>query len=95
MNKKVKKIITVAALTGGAMYAFNKFIDYTASYRGLTLDDDENKYAPTFITGDYNSIYQEAILSKLKVGYIYVIRDFRSIYLDRDGRICGLDYMPS
>ena len=44
MNKKAKKIITFAALTGGAMYAFNKFIDYTASYRGLTLDDDENYY---------------------------------------------------
>ena len=45
MNKKVKKIITFAALAGGAMYAFNKFIDYTASYRGLTLDEDENYYA--------------------------------------------------
>lgn len=44
MNKKVKKIITFAAITGGAMYAFNKFIDYTASYRGLTLEDDENYY---------------------------------------------------
>ena len=44
MNKKIKKIITFTALAGGAMYAFNKFIDYTASYRGLTLDDDENYY---------------------------------------------------
>lgn len=45
MNKKVKKFITFAALTGGAMYAFNKFIDFTASYRGLTSDENENYYA--------------------------------------------------
>ena len=44
MNKKVKKIITFTALAGGAMYAFNKFIEYTASYRELTLEDDENYY---------------------------------------------------
>ena len=44
MNKKVKKIITFTALAGGAMYAFNKFIDYTSSYRGLTLEDNENYY---------------------------------------------------
>lgn len=44
MNKKIKKIITFTAFAGGAMYAFNKFIDYTANYRGLTLDDDENYY---------------------------------------------------
>ena len=42
MNKKIKKIITLTALTGGALYAFNKFIDYTASYRGLTFDDNKN-----------------------------------------------------
>ena len=41
MNKKIKKIITLTALAGGAMCAFNKFIDYTASYRGLTLEDKE------------------------------------------------------
>lgn len=45
MNKKVKKIITFTVFAGGAMYAFNKFIDYTANYRGLTLDNDENYYA--------------------------------------------------
>ena len=45
MNNKIKKIITFTALAGGAMYAFNKFIDYTASYRGLTLDENENYYA--------------------------------------------------
>lgn len=44
MNKKVKKIITFAALAGAAIYVINKFIDYAASYRGLTLDDDENYY---------------------------------------------------
>lgn len=45
MNKKVKKIITFTALAGGVMYAVNKFIEYTASYRGLTLDENENYYA--------------------------------------------------
>lgn len=45
MNKKLKQLITLTALAGGAMYAFNKFIDYTASYRGLTLDENENYYA--------------------------------------------------
>ena len=45
MNKTIKKIITFTALAGGAMYAFNKFIDYTANYRGLTLDENENYYA--------------------------------------------------
>lgn len=44
MNKKIKKIITFTVLAGGAMYAFNEFIDYTSVYRGLTLDDDENYY---------------------------------------------------
>ena len=44
MNKKLKKLITLTALAGGAMYAFNKFIDYTASHRGLTLDKNENYY---------------------------------------------------
>ena len=44
MNKKIKKIIALTTLACGAMYAFNKFINYTASYRGLTLDDNENYY---------------------------------------------------
>lgn len=44
MKNKVKKIITFAALSGAAIYVINKFIDYAASYRGLTLDDDENYY---------------------------------------------------
>ena len=45
MNKKIKKIITFTVLMGGAMYACNKFIDYTSNYRGLTLDENENYYA--------------------------------------------------
>ena len=44
MNKKVKKLIAIATIAGAAMYAFNKFIEYTSSYRGLTLEDDENYY---------------------------------------------------
>lgn len=45
MKQKVKKIIALTAFSGTAIYAFNKFIDYTASYRGLTLDENENYYA--------------------------------------------------
>ena len=44
MNKKIKKLIAFAAFTGTAMYAFNKFIDYTVSRRGLTLAENENYY---------------------------------------------------
>ena len=45
MNKTIKKIITFTALAGGAMYIFNKLIDYSAGFRGLTLDENENYYA--------------------------------------------------
>lgn len=45
MNKNFKKIITFTAAIGGTMLAFNKFIEYTAGYRGLTLEDNENYYA--------------------------------------------------
>ena len=44
MNRKIKKLIAFAALTGTAMYAFNKFIDYTINRRGLTLAENENYY---------------------------------------------------
>lgn len=45
MNKKIKKLIMFTATVGGAMFAFNKFIEYTASYRNLTSEDNENYYA--------------------------------------------------
>lgn len=44
MNKKIKKLFAITAIVSAAMYSFNKFIEYTASYRGLTLEDDENYY---------------------------------------------------
>lgn len=44
MNKHIKKIIATTAVLGGTMYAFNKFIDFTAKYRGLTLDENDNYY---------------------------------------------------
>ena len=44
MNRKIKKLIAFAAFTGTAMYAFNKFIDYTINRRGLTLGENENYY---------------------------------------------------
>lgn len=44
MNRKIKKLIAFAAFTGTAMYAFNKFIDYTVSRRELTLAENENYY---------------------------------------------------
>lgn len=36
MNKKIKKLITFTALTGVAMHAFNRFIDYHVSAHGIT-----------------------------------------------------------
>lgn len=44
MNKKIKKIIGTTAFIGLGMYAFNKFIEYTASCRNLTKEDDEKYF---------------------------------------------------
>ena len=58
MNKQVKKIITFTALAGGVMYAFNKFIDYTSSYRGLTFCSTSSKFKISRVFLQLSSIYR-------------------------------------
>lgn len=45
MNKKIKNLITFTAALGGAMFVYNKFVEYTSCYHNLTLDNNENYYA--------------------------------------------------
>lgn len=53
-------------------------------------------YNPTLVLGDYEYIYQQLLSASLKVGYVYVIKDFQSIYQDIDGVVCGTnDHIPS
>lgn len=60
------------------------------------VNSQDQSYNPTVIIGTYDEIYNQASISNLKIGYKYVIKDFRSIYLDEDGNICGTDnFMPS
>lgn len=54
------------------------------------------EYNPTVAIGTYDTIYKRAKAGELKVGYIYVIKDFRSLYLDEADNLCGTDdYVPS
>lgn len=41
--------------------------------------------------GNYETVYKELQNNTLRIGYIYVIGDFRSIYSDINGKTCGLD----
>ena len=60
------------------------------------VNNQDQSYNPTVIIGTYDEIYNQASMSNLKIGYKYVIKDFRSIYSDEDGNICGTDnFMPS
>ena len=60
------------------------------------VNSQDQSYNPTVIIGTYDEIYNQASISNLKIGYKYVIKDFRSIYSDEDGNICGTDnFMPS
>lgn len=65
--------------------------------KNLGIDNkDDDGYDPTVVVGTYNEIYNQVIISDLKVGYKYLIKDFRSIYQDEDGKVCGTDaYIPS
>lgn len=68
------------------------FSDYTdeeirviqENLKMYTIDD-------IIIKGTYDTICKLWKNAKLKVGYVYVITDFRSIYEDKDGVTCGLD----
>ncbi len=63
---------------------------------GIQISGDSTEYNPTLIVGTYDAIYNQAVVSNLKIGYVYVIKDFRSIYTDKDNKICGLDnHIPS
>lgn len=44
MNKKIKKLITFTALAGGAMYAYNRWIDCTITARHLTAKSQDTYY---------------------------------------------------
>ena len=63
---------------------------------GYLTSDDLDKYTPQVIKGKYSEIQALAAFSSLKIGYIYVITDFRTLYLDEDNKICGFDdHIPS
>lgn len=63
---------------------------------GIVTNDPSQDFNPALITGTYTQIAQQQQLGNLKVGYVYVITDFRSIYLDSDNNVCGTDaYIPS
>lgn len=57
----------------------------------ITSEDDPSDHNPTMIVSDHESIYNQQQAGALKVGYIYVINNFRSLYLDKNGNICGTD----
>lgn len=58
---------------------------------GISISTTDSEHNPTLISGTYTQIVQQQQLGNLKVGYVYVIKDFRSIYLDRDNKVCGTD----
>lgn len=60
--------------------------------RNLGIGSSEN---PILIEGDYDYIYKQVQESNLKIGYVYVITDFKSIYKDTEGTICGIENVPS
>lgn len=58
---------------------------------GIVTPGDDDNYNPTLIIDTYDKIYEQVTLSNLKVGYVYVIKDFRSIYADSFNVTCGTD----
>lgn len=78
-----------------------KRADYFSNYTDEEIKlIQKNLNLPTIrnlvITGDYNTILNLKNTSKLELGCVYVINNFRSIYLDKDDTICGLDsHIPS
>lgn len=54
------------------------------------------KYSPTVIQGTHSDIYNQMLNSSLKLGFIYVMTDFRTIYADINGKTCGIEsHIPS
>lgn len=63
---------------------------------GIVTNNGIDEYNPILITGTYNQIIQQQQLGNLKIGYIYIITDFRSIYLNDDNVVCGTEaFIPS
>ena len=63
---------------------------------GIVVNNGIDEYNPILITGTYNQIIQQQQLGNLKIGYVYIITDFRSIYLNDDNVVCGTEaFIPS
>lgn len=63
---------------------------------GIVTSSDTEEFNPILISGTYAQVVQQQQLGNLKIGYVYVITDFRSIYLDCDNNVCGTDaFIPS
>lgn len=63
---------------------------------GIVTNNGIDEYNPILITGTYNQIIQQQQLGNLKIGYVYIITDFRSIYLNDDNVVCGTEaFIPS
>lgn len=50
-------------------------------------DPSQDSYNPTVIISDYDSIYNLTQNAGLKVGYIYIINDYSTIYIDKRGEV--------
>lgn len=63
---------------------------------GIVVNNGIDEYNHILITGTYNQIIQQQQLGNLKIGYVYIITDFRSIYLNDDNVVCGTEaFIPS
>lgn len=63
---------------------------------GIATNNGIDEYNPILITGTYNQIIQQQQLGNLKIGYVYIITDFRSVYLDYENNVCGTEaFVPS
>ena len=58
-------------------------------------EQDSDNYNPIVIVNDYNNILELANNNALRLGYIYIINNYRTVYLDKAGNILGLDKVPS
>lgn len=61
---------------------------------GIPEDSSSGDYNPQVIVGTHSYIKNLLDLSQLKIGYVYVINDFRSIY-SIGQEVLGLDKIPS
>lgn len=57
----------------------------------VTNNPEEDEYNPTVLVANYATILNCVLAGTLKVGYVYLMNDFRSIYKDKKGNILGND----